>query len=327
MLEVRRLEMLLEVGRTGSFAAAADALSFTPSAVSQQMCALERATRVLLFDRNARGVELTDAGRALREHAEAVVARLAEAEAELHVIGGINDSRLRFGSFSSATGAFAAEAFKIFGERYPDSELSFSDGEPYESIAALSANELDLAVVFELDEWPAGMDYRGATVCRELQLECVPLFDDPLLLVVPAGHRLADSRPVTIHQLADQTVLASPPWHRDFEKACRGAGVQPHLDFSCRGTGFEALQALVAVGRGITLMPRLALGWLREDLVVLPLEGAPIRHVKAAVFDRPCRSSASQAMLEILTGLTERLGTAAEPSVAAERPLDPVYAA
>ncbi len=130
MLDVRRLETLLEVARTGSFAAAAESLSFTPSAVSQQMCALERATKVVLFSRAARGVTLTEAGRSLRLHAEAVTRRLAEAEAELEVIRGVSDARLRFGSFSSATGAFAAEAYRIFRERCPEAEVCFSDGAP-----------------------------------------------------------------------------------------------------------------------------------------------------------------------------------------------------
>lgn len=191
MLDVRRLEMLLEVARTGSFAAAAKSLSFTPSAVSQQMRSLERATKVSLFSRSARGVTLTAAGESLRLHAEAVTRRLAEAEAELEFIGGVSDARLRFGSFTSATGAFAAEAYRMFGERYPDSAVSFNDGEPYENIALLSENKLDLAVVFELDDWPPSMDYRGVNSCRDPQFECAQLFDDPYLLVLPADHPLA----------------------------------------------------------------------------------------------------------------------------------------
>ena len=306
MLDVRRLEMLLEVARTGSFAAAAESMSFTPSAVSQQMCALERATKVVLFSRGARGVTLTAAGRSLRIHAEAVTRRLAEAEAELEAIRGVSDARLRFGSFSSATGAFAAEAYRIFREHNPEAEVCFSDGEPYENLALLSENKLDLAVVFELDDWPYTMNYRGVNVCREPQFECVPLFDDPYMLVLPVGHPLARQDTVALAQLTGERVLVSTPWERGLRRICAEAGVEPEFDRSCQGTGFEALQSLVSIGHGLTFMPALSMGWLREALVARPVERAPVRHVNA-VRAAACRSSASQTMLEILARLTEGL--------------------
>ena len=325
MLDVRRLEMLLEVARTGSFAAAAESLSFTPSAVSQQMCALERATKVVLFSRSARGVTLTAAGRSLRLHAEAVTRRLAEAEAELEVMGGVSDARLRFGSFTSATGAFAAEAYSIFRDRYPEAEVCFSDGEPYENLALLSEKRLELAVIFELDDWPSNMDYRGTNTCRDTEFECVPLFDDPYLLVLPADHPLAAEETVALAQLTGERVLASTPWERTLRRICAEADVEPELDLSCQGTGFEALQALVSIGHGLSFMPGLSLGWLREGLVARPVERAPMRHVKVAVRTAAYRSSASQAMLEILTRLTEGFGL----NVAAEGPgpdLEPALA-
>ncbi len=307
MLDVRRLETLLEVARTGSFAAAAESLSLTPSAVSQQMSALERATKVVLFSRTARGVTLTEAGQSLRLHAEAVTARLAEAEAELQVIGGLTDARLRFGSFTSATSAFAAEAYRIFLERYPEAEVCFSDGEPYETLASLSENKLDLAVVFELDDWPYTMDYRGINTCREPQFECAPLFDDPYLLVLPVDHPLAAEETITLEQLNGERILAAPPWERTLRRICAEADVEPEFDLSCQGTGFEALQALVSIGHGLTFMPRLSLGWLRGALAARPVERAPVRHVKTAARAAATHSSASQAMLEILSRLTESL--------------------
>lgn len=304
MLDVRRLEMLLVVARTGSFAAAAEAMSFTPSAVSQQMCSLERATKVTLFSRGPRGVTLTEAGRSLCLHAEAVTRRLAEAEAELQSIGGHSDARLRFGSFSSATGAFAAEAYRIFRERYPDAEVCFNDGEPYENLALLSQGRLDLAVVFELDDWPSHMDYHGSNTCREPQFECAPLFDDPYLLVLPADHPFAAQETVDLAQLSGETMLVATPWEQTLRRICAEAGVEPEFDRSCQATGFEAMQSLVSVGHGLTLMPALSIGWLRESLVARPVEGAPVRHVKTAMRAAATPSSATQAMLEILAGLT-----------------------
>ena len=306
-LDLRRLGMLLEVARTGSFAAAAESLSFTPSAVSQQMAALERATEVRLFERGAKGVRLTEAGRALCRHAEAVTSRLAEARAELDLIGGLSDARLRFGSFSSATGAFAAEAYRTFRELHPEAEVCFSDAEPYENLALLNEGQLDLAVVFELEDWPETMDYRGINACRRPQFTCTPLFDDPYLLVLPDDHPLAGEEQVATAQLDGERILVSTPWERTLRSICAEACVEPEFDVSCQGNGFEALQALVSVGHGLTFMPRLSLSWLRETLVARPVEHAPVRHVKTAVSANAHRSAASQAMLEILADMTVSL--------------------
>src|SRR3954464_4242700 len=89
MLDVRRMRVLREVSRRGSFSAAAESLAHTQSALSQQIAALEREAGTRLVERNARGVRLTDAGRALVGHADAILARLADAEAELEAIAGL----------------------------------------------------------------------------------------------------------------------------------------------------------------------------------------------------------------------------------------------
>src|ERR671929_143350 len=102
MLDVRRMRVLREVARRGSFSAAADALAYTQSAVSQQIAALEREAGAKLVERNARGVRLTDAGRALVGHADVILARLADAEAELEAIAGMRGGRLRMVSFPPA---------------------------------------------------------------------------------------------------------------------------------------------------------------------------------------------------------------------------------
>src|SRR5204863_3736606 len=105
MLDVKRMRVLREVAARGSFSAAAEALSYTQSAVSQQIAALERETGTVLVERGARGVRLTDAGRVLVDHADVIVARLADAEAELEAIAGLRGGRLRMVSFPSAGAA------------------------------------------------------------------------------------------------------------------------------------------------------------------------------------------------------------------------------
>src|ERR671916_1312727 len=149
MLDVRRMRVLREVAVRGSFSAAAEALSFTQSAVSQQIAALEREAGTVLVQRNARGVRLTEAGEALVRHAEAIMARLAEAEAELEAIAGLRGGRLRMAAFESAGATPMPPAIARFSSRHPSVELSLSLAEPEDCIPLLRSGDLDLAVVFE----------------------------------------------------------------------------------------------------------------------------------------------------------------------------------
>src|ERR687890_1094890 len=132
MLDVKRLRVLHEVAKRGSFSAAADALAYTQSAVSQQIAALEREAVIRLVERNARGVRLTDAGRALVEHADAILARLADAEAELEAIAGLRGGRLRLVAFPSAGATLMPRAISVFRARHPGVELSLEPAEPDE---------------------------------------------------------------------------------------------------------------------------------------------------------------------------------------------------
>src|SRR5919202_3124520 len=146
MLDVRRMRVLREVARRGSFSAAADALSFTQSAVSQQIAALEREAGTTLAERSARGVRLTEAGEAVVRHTEAILARLAEAEAELEAIAGLRGGRLRMAAFESAASTLMPLAIAAFRERHPAVELSITLVEPAASLAQLPAGQRDHAL-------------------------------------------------------------------------------------------------------------------------------------------------------------------------------------
>src|ERR687886_170885 len=144
MLDVRRLRVLREVAAKGSFSAAADALHFTQSAVSQQIAALEREAGMPLVERNARGVRLTHAGEALVRHTDVILARLADAEAELEAIAGLRGGRVRLASFPSAGATIAPAAIARFRARHPGVELTLEPAEPEPSISRLRAGEADL---------------------------------------------------------------------------------------------------------------------------------------------------------------------------------------
>src|SRR3982751_4551046 len=138
MLDVRRMRVLREVARRGSFSAAAESLAYTQSAVSQQIAALEREAGTRLVERNARGVRLTDAGRALVAHADA---RLADAEAELEAIAGLRGGRLRLAAFPSAGATIMPEAIARFRERHPAVEPTLGPAETQPSTAQLHAGK------------------------------------------------------------------------------------------------------------------------------------------------------------------------------------------
>src|SRR5918998_518481 len=152
MFELKHLRVLREVADRGSFSAAAEALAYTQPAVSQQIALLERQAGVKLLDRTPRGVRLTDAGRALVEHADAVLARLSAAEAELEAIAGVRGGRVRLASFPTAGAALAPPAVALFQERHPEVELSLIEAEPEDSVRMLNAGELEVAVVFVYSE-------------------------------------------------------------------------------------------------------------------------------------------------------------------------------
>src|SRR5919206_4248283 len=130
MLDVRRLKVLREVAARGSFSAAADSLNFTQSAVSQQIAALERETGSTLLERGPRGIRLTDAGQALVSHADAILARIDDAEEELAAIAGLREGRLRLASFQSAGATLVPRAVASFRERHPGVELAMIEAEP-----------------------------------------------------------------------------------------------------------------------------------------------------------------------------------------------------
>src|SRR5213592_136252 len=219
MLDVRRLRVLREVAARGSFSAAADALHFTQSAVSQQIAALEREAGTTLVERSARGVRLTEGGSALVRHTEVILARLAEAEAELEAIAGLRGGRLRMGSFPTAGATLLPRAISEFSNRHPAVELSLAEAEPHESLPRLKAGELDLILVDD-----------SALARDDDDVELTHLLDDPLYLVLPPDHALVSRRRIRFEDLATE------PWihgtqicacTRQIQNACASAGFEP----------------------------------------------------------------------------------------------------
>src|SRR3954464_3566559 len=158
MLDVRRLRVLKEVAAKGSFSAAAESLAYTQSAVSQQIAALEREAGSRLVERSARGVKLTDAGRALLVHTDVILARLADAEEELQAIAGLRGGRLRVAAFPSACATLMPLAVRRFRELHPGVDLSLLPAEPDGGRRRVRRGEADVPLSIEPVFAPAPAD-------------------------------------------------------------------------------------------------------------------------------------------------------------------------
>jgi DNA-binding transcriptional LysR family regulator len=291
MLDVRRMRVLREVALRGSFSAAADALAFTQSAVSQQIAALEREAGTVLVQRSSRGVKLTEAGEAVVRHTDAILARLAEAEAELEAIAGLSGGRLRLAAFESAGATLMPLAIAAFRQRHPAVELSMSLLEPEDSIAQLRSGELDLAVTV--------VARKGA---REDGLDHLHLIDDPMYLVLPLDHPLAHKRSLRLADLEGEAWIGGPAnceCNRLIYRACATAGYDPRIAFET--DDYQAVQGFVAAGVGVSLIAELGLRTVRDDIVVRDLgRETPVRRIMATTLAEGYHSPASQAMLAIL---------------------------
>ena len=297
MLDVRRLRVLREVARRGSLAGAAKALSFTPSAVSQQVAKLERETGVALLERGPRSVRLTDAGRALAEHAEAILARIAEAEASLRALADARADSLHLASFPTAAATIVPPAVAEFRRRHPDVELTLSEADPLVSLYELKEGEVDLALLFEYDFVPLPADD---------SVELVLLLEEPMRAVMPRGHPAARRRSVRLLDLADEAWIKTTSrssCHLFTVRACRAAGFEPRI--RSEFDSYEAMQNLVAAGVGVAMAPDLALGRIHPGVEVRPIAfKAPQRRVFAA-YRADVRSPAIDAMLAVLEETVE----------------------
>jgi|SRR3954451_2818714 DNA-binding transcriptional LysR family regulator len=295
MLDVRRMRVLREVAVQGSFSAAAEALSFTQSAVSQQIAALEREAGTILVQRGARGVRLTEAGEALVRHADAILGHLSEAQAELEAIAGLRGGRLRMAAFESAGATLMPLAIAAFRERHPAIELTMVLGEPEETEPQLKSGDLDLVLGF------------GSRFDQDDGIERRFLIEDPMFLVLPRDHVLAKKRNLRLADLADEAWIGGAPdceCNRLIHGACTGAGYTPRMAFET--DDYAAVQGFVAAGVGVSLIAELGLTTIRDDIVVRDLgRETPVRTIYAAAAGG-YRTPATQAMLDVLVEVAAR---------------------
>jgi DNA-binding transcriptional LysR family regulator len=245
MLDTRRLLVLREVAAHGSVSGAADALGYTPSAVSQQLAALEREAGRALIERRGRGIRLTETARLLLPHAHDVLAALERADATLARTASELTGSVRLASFPTATRALLPEALAALRESHPRLRVELIELEPHESLPALALARVDVAVAHEYDlvGRDAARDLRRAEILRE-----------PMLLAERSDMRGA----ARLADYAGRDWIAPPATTSCGElvrRACRAAGFEPRI---VAETGdFSVACALAAAGVGVALVPRL----------------------------------------------------------------------
>jgi DNA-binding transcriptional LysR family regulator len=293
MLDPRRLALLREVARHGSFSRAAEALYLTQPAVSRQIAKLEQEAGVRLLERNARGLRLTEAGRVAVERAEAIAGQLAAAEAEIEAIATLSAGRLRMTAFPTAASTLVLDAIRMFRRRHPDVELEFIESGTNAGLRRLRSGDVDLALAFREHGRAAPPEWDG--------LEAELLLVDPLYVALAAGHPLAERSSIRLRDLAgDGWIQAVQAGTTGITyQACLAAGFEPRI--AALSDHAPITQGLVAQGIGVTLISSLSVPQARRDVVIRPLKPAgPKRDVFAVTLPGRLPPPAVSAMVAIL---------------------------
>jgi DNA-binding transcriptional LysR family regulator len=271
MLDLRRLRLLHELHRRGTVGAVAEALSYSPSTISQQLGVLQREAGTTLFEPAGRRLRLTDAALVLVAHAEELLAGAERAEADLAAAAaGAVAGTVRVGSFQTASLHMVLPAIVALADAYPGVQVQLVEAEPEPALEALRSHALDLVVA---DEWA------GAPRPRVPGLDREDLFAEAVMVALPAGHPAAAAGgPVPLAELAGAAWVTgdSGGGMSDLvRRVCNGqGGFEPHIRHHTNE--LTMLLALVAHGEAITLLPQLALVGVTGAVAVRPIAGADL---------------------------------------------------
>ncbi|MGW4291587.1 LysR family transcriptional regulator [Micromonospora chersina] len=291
MLDVRRMQVLRAVVTSGSVTAAAAHLGYTPSAVSQQVAALEKEAGIALLERVGRGVRATAAGRLLTEHAAIISQHVAAAETALADLRAGRTGRLTIRYFASVGPTVLAPALARLRREHPDVTIDPKLTDPNDPLPDVEQGNADLAIVVRRtsDESRPG-------------IRLMHLLDDAYQAVLPAGHPLAGRRTIDLADLAGEPWVGSEPPGPCLEPitgACAAAGFSP--DFVAKSEDYATAQGFVAAGLGISLIPSLGLGTRHRGVTIRPVRRPePVRTIYAAVRDVSFDQPALRALIDAL---------------------------
>ena len=276
MLNLQRLAVFREVARAGSFSAAAEKLDYSQPAISHHVAKLELEIGTTLIVRLPRELRLTDAGREVLRHAEAVLAVAADAEAELRAAVSGTPERVRLGGFQTSTETIVASALERFWRDFPQTRVTLLEADPIEHVESLRAGQMDLAVVFDHPEGPLTADER---------ISIRPVHEDPMLIALPEHHELAGADAVALAALSGSRWLegAGPETTSSIflTHACAALGFRPEIAFACGN--YHAVQGLIRRGMGVALVPELSVAEVASGVIVRPVSDAsPVRRIGVA---------------------------------------------
>ena len=281
MKEIKdRYEIFLKVCETGSFSAAAEALSYTQSAISQMMAGLEEELDVQLFVRGKKGVVPTDNGYRLLPYIREMVNQKGKLRQAAFDINHRVEGTLRVGSFSSVTAMWAPDMIRYFRENYPGVTVEILDGNYDEIRAWLLHGQADCG-------------FLSSIVADGLKF--VPLWDDPLCAVFPPGHPLEARDAVTLPELFEYPlIIETPGCDNDIQHLLSKCSVKPDISYSFRDD--TLIMAFVRASLGVTISQQLVMDAFSHGLVTRPLSPPSCRTIGLA-FARTTNSVVAQTLL------------------------------
>ncbi|QAY62647.1 LysR family transcriptional regulator [Xylanimonas allomyrinae] len=308
-LDLTRLRVLAAVARTGSVTAAARELGVAQPSVSHHLSRLESEAGLPLLERAGRGIHLTEAGRLLAVRAEEILGRVASVRLELDALAGLRAGRARLAAFPSALATIVPTAIAALVRDHPGLSVGLVEAEPPEAVDALAAGEVDVALVFEHSDVP-----HAGGVEDLARYSVTPVLDEPVHLVRPAADDDGSFPPLAALSESDW-IAGCPRCRADLVARCGAAGFAPRITFETDDS--MAVQALVAAGVGVSLLPELALRAHRSPGVVTSALPGARRRVLALTLGKPTPPARELLVRLVAAGAAHRGAPASAPSGAA----------
>ncbi|WP_210492151.1 LysR family transcriptional regulator [Patulibacter sp. SYSU D01012] len=321
------LRVLREVARRGTIAAAADALGYTPPAVSRHLSLLERDAGRALLERTPRGARLTDAGVALLAHAERILEQIEAARAEMALLSAPVEETVRVAAFRGAILTYVPQAARELRRGGDDVDVAFEVCDAGPAADLVRRGGASIAVL-----------NRAALPLDVADLDVRPLLEDEVVCVLPADHPLAGEERIPLERLADETWILGDrpgcPMDALFLRACRREGFAPDRRYVADDN--EVGLGLVAASRALSIAPRLSVADPPPGFDVvrrpfarpLPIQVVSVTHVRApstpartrvraALHAAADRYAADRPPVPAAGGADERAVVAAAPGVGA----------
>lgn len=300
-----RVYLLAAVARHGTMTKAAAAVGYTVSAVSQQIRKLEEEAGQTLLYRHSRGAQFTDAGQVIVDHAEQISSQMRSMQDALDDIAGARAGSLRMGTFPTAGSSLLPLALSRFHKEHPDIDLTVNSHRQIELLQMLHNRDVSMTLLWEY-QW-AKLDLPNVN----LQF----LLDDPTVLVVPDTHPLAGRKSVTVPELLDETWVIRSRGHPMIDviiKASQRAGFYPKVSYEAND--YLEVQAMVAIGIGISLVPKLAMTVQRNDVRIVPIkDDVPTRRILLARLKDSYQSPVDAMMTKLLIETASDLQNSGPP--------------